>query len=280
MVRNFLFRNIVNLVFICFCTFGAILGACVLFSIFISLIINGFHALSLNLFLLDTPAPSSVGGLANAIMGSFLITILATCIATPIGVLSATYLSEYASNKKIVSILRFINDVWLSAPSIIIGLFVYILVVASMKTYSALAGVIALAIIACPIITRTAEDVLALVPKELREAAYALGIPKWRVIVSISWRAARQGILTGILLSIARISGETAPLLFTTLNNQFWSTDLFQPMANLPATIYQFSMSPYQNWQDLAWAGSLFMTITVLFLNIFSRYFILKKRKH
>jgi len=276
MKRNQVIRKLKNKIFTFLCVGSVLFGITILSSIFYALIIHGFPALSLNFFTMDTPAPSPdsiSGGLRNAIVGSLIITVAAVLVATPIGIFAATFLSEYARGKKIASVIRFVNDVWLSAPSIIVGLFVYTVVVHPMGNYSAFAGAISLAMIACPIITRSAEDMLNLVPNELREAAIALGLPKWRVIVHIAWRASKQGILTGILLSIARISGETAPLIFTSLNNQFWSTSLSQPIANLPVTIYQFAMSPYQNWQDLAWGGALLITVVVLFLNILTRYF-------
>ena len=267
-------RRISNKFFHYLCYLSVIFGITVLSSIFYALIHHGFPALSLNFFTMDTPAPESIGGgLRNAIVGSLIITLAAVVVATPVGILAATFLSEYARGKKVASVIRFVNDVWLSAPSIIVGLFVYTVVVHPTGNYSAFAGAISLAMIACPIITRSAEDMLNLVPNELREAAIALGLPKWRVIIHIAWRASKQGILTGILLSIARISGETAPLLFTSLNNQFWSTSLSQPIANLPVTIYQFAMSPYHNWQELAWSGALLITVFVLFLNILTRYF-------
>ncbi len=274
MKRNQVTRKLNNKIFTTLCIGSVLFGITILSSIFYALIIHGFPALSLNFFFMDTPAPDSIGGgLRNAIVGSFIITVAAVLVATPVGIFAATFLSEYARGKKIASVIRFVNDVWLSAPSIIVGLFVYTVVVHPMGNYSAFAGAISLAMIACPIITRSAEDMLNLVPNELREAAIALGLPKWRVIVHIAWRASKQGILTGILLAIARISGETAPLLFTSLNNQFWSTSLSQPIANLPVTIYQFAMSPYHNWQDLAWGGALLITVVVLFLNILTRYF-------
>ncbi|APJ03802.1 phosphate ABC transporter permease PstA [Silvanigrella aquatica] len=267
-------RKISNNIFSMLCISSVLFGITILSSIFYALIIHGFPALNLHFFISDTPAPDSpAGGLRNAIVGSFIITTAAVLVATPIGILAATFLSEYARGKKIASIIRFVNDVWLSAPSIIVGLFVYTVVVHPMGNYSAFAGAISLAMIACPIITRSAEDMLNLVPNELREAAIALGLPKWRVIIHIAWRASKQGILTGVLLAVARISGETAPLLFTSLNNQFWSTNLSQPIANLPVTIYQFAMSPYRNWQDLAWGGALLITVVVLFLNVLTRYF-------
>ncbi|MEN6542918.1 phosphate ABC transporter permease PstA [Parvibaculum sp.] len=236
-----------------------------------TLLSNGLAALTPSLFTESTPPPGSKGGLLNAIFGSAVMTGLAILAATPIGVMAGTYISEYGRASRLAHVVRFVNDVLLSAPSIIIGLFVYGIVVVQMGHFSALAGVVALAIIAIPIIVRTTEDMLGLVPDALREAAAALGSPKWKIIAKVSYRAAFQGILTGVLLAVARISGETAPLLFTALNNQFWSADLNAPMANLPVVIFQFAMSPYADWRQLAWGGALLITATVLALNIFAR---------
>ena len=244
----------------------ALLGA-----ILWTLLSNGLSALKPSLFTESTPPPGSAGGLLNAIYGSAVMTGLAILAATPIGVLAGTYLSEYGRGSRLAEGVRFINDVLLSAPSIIIGLFVYGIVVVRMGHFSAFAGIVALAIIAIPIIVRTTEDMLSLIPDALREAAAALGAPKWKIIVKVSYRSAFQGILTGVLLAIARISGETAPLLFTALNNQFWSSNLNAPMANLPVVIFQFAMSPYADWRELAWGGALLITVTVLFLNIVAR---------
>lgn len=240
-------------------------------TILITLFYNGIQAIRPSLFLESTPAPGSQGGLANAIYGSLVMTGIAVAIAAPVGIMAGTYLAEYARTSKLAETIRFINDVLLSAPSIVIGLFVYGIVVLSMGHFSAWAGIVALAIIAVPIIVRTTEDMLSLVPDSLREAGAALGTPRWKVITAISYRAAFQGIMTGVLLAIARVSGETAPLLFTALNNQFWSTDLSKPMANLPVVIFQFSMSPYEDWRSLAWGGALLITTTVLALNIIAR---------
>ncbi len=274
MKKNQTVRYLKNKIFSVLCIASVVFGIFILGSIFTALIKHGFSALNFDFFLKDTPAPDAlVGGLRNAIVGSVIITCFAVLVATPIGLFCATYLSEYVRGKKIASVIRFVNDVWLSAPSIIVGLFVYTVVVHPMGNYSAFAGAISLAMIACPIITRSAEDMLNLVPHELREAAIALGLPKWRVVVHVAWRASQQGIMTGVLLAIARISGETAPLLFTSLNNQFWSISLGQPIANLPVTIYQFAMSPYHNWQELAWGGALLITGVVLFLNVLTRSF-------
>ena len=218
-----------------------------------------------------TPAPNEAGGIANAIYGSFLMVLLATFVATPIGILAGVYLVEYDAKGWLGRTTRFVNDILLSAPSIVIGLFVYAVIVARFKQFSGWAGVAALALIVVPVVIRTTENMLALVPSALREAAYALGTPKWKVITSITLRAARAGVVTGVLLAVARISGETAPLLFTALNNQFWTSNLSEPMASLPVTIFKFAMSPYENWQQLAWAGVFLITVAVLGLNILAR---------
>jgi phosphate transport system permease protein len=218
-----------------------------------------------------TPPPNEVGGLANAIYGSFLMVMLATFIGTPIGIMAGIYLAEYNPKGLLASVTRFVNDILLSAPSIVIGLFVYAVIVARFKSFSGWAGVMALALIVIPVVIRTTENMLQLVPSGLREAAYALGSPKWKVILSITLKAARAGVVTGVLLALARVSGETAPLLFTALSNQFWTSSLSEPMASLPVTIFKFAMSPYENWQKLAWAGVLLITLTVLGLNILAR---------
>ena len=231
----------------------------------------GVSAIDWNLFTQNTPAPGNVGGLANAIVGSLIMVGLATLIGTPVGILAGTWLAEYGRKKAIASIIRFINDILLSAPSIIMGLFVYELVVVTTHHFSGLAGALALAIILLPVVIRTTEEMLRLVPNTLREAALALGAPRWKVITLIAYRAALSGVLTGVLLGVARIAGETAPLLFTALNNQFWSTDINKPMANLPVVIFQFAMSPYDEWHALAWAGALLITVSVLALSIVAR---------
>lgn len=218
-----------------------------------------------------TPPPNEAGGLANALWGSLVMVALATFVGTPIGILAGIYLAEYDVKGWLGSLTRFVNDILLSAPSIVIGLFVYAVVVARYKSFSGWAGVIALALIVIPVVIRTTENMLMLVPAGLREAAYALGAPKWKVIMSITLRAARAGVVTGVLLAVARISGETAPLLFTSLNNQFWTSKLSDPMASLPVTIFKFAMSPYENWQQLAWAGVFIITTAVLGLNIVAR---------
>jgi phosphate transport system permease protein len=218
-----------------------------------------------------TPPPNEMGGIANAIYGSFLMVTLATFLATPIGIMAGIYLAEYDVKGWLGSVTRFVNDILLSAPSIVIGLFIYAVVVARFQQFSGWAGALALALIVIPVVIRTTENMLLLVPAGLREAAYALGAPKWKVILSITLRAARAGVVTGILLAVARISGETAPLLFTALNNQFWTSSLSEPMASLPVTIFKFAMSPYENWQQLAWAGVFLITAAVLGLNILAR---------
>jgi len=238
----------------------------------------GVSAIDWSIFTQDTPAPGNTGGLANAIVGSVIMVSLATLIGTPIGILAGTYLAEYGRTKPVASVIRFINDILLSAPSIIVGLFVYELVVLQVGHFSAWAGAVALAIIMLPVVIRTTEEMLRLVPDTLREAALALGAPRWKMITLVAYRAALSGIITGVLLAVARIAGETAPLLFTALNNQFWNTDLSQPMANLPVVIFQFAMSPYDSWHALAWAGSLLITLSVLALSIIARMLLSKAR--
>jgi phosphate transport system permease protein len=249
------------------------IGLFFLAAILLTLLINGFSALSPQIFVLDTPPPpGDGGGLRNAIVGSLLMTLIAIGVATPIGILAGTYLAEYARGSRIGEAAKFVNDVLLSAPSIIVGLFVYTVLVLTTHHFSAWAGAAALALIALPVINRTTQDMLGLVPSALREASAALGAPRWRTMVFVVYRAARSGIITGVLLAIARISGETAPLLFTALNNQFFSLDLGGPMANLPAVIFQFALSPYEGWQKLAWGGALIVTVTILALNIVARW--------
>ncbi len=236
------------------------------------LMVKGFSALSFAMLTQSTPAPGSEGGgLANAIVGSLMIVVSCALLSTPIGVLAGVYLSEYGDRSKMASITRFVNDIMLSAPSIVIGLFVYALVVVPTKHFSGWAGTIALSLIAIPVVVRTTENMLKLVPVSLREAAFALGAPKWKVSTSVVLKAAKSGVMTGLLLALARVSGETAPLLFTALNNQFFSADMNKPMANLPVVIFQFAMSPYENWVSLAWGGALLITLTVLTLNIIAR---------
>ena len=218
-----------------------------------------------------TPAPNDPGGLANAIYGSFLMVCLATFVGTPVGVMAGIYLAEFEPKSGLAATTRFVNDILLSAPSIVIGLFVYAVIVTRFKSFSGYAGIAALTLIVIPVVIRTTENMLQLVPAGLREAAYALGAPKWKVILSITMRAARAGVVTGILLAVARIAGETAPLLFTALSNQFWTSNLSEPMASLPVTIFKFAMSPYENWQQLAWAGVFLITLAVLALNVLAR---------
>jgi phosphate transport system permease protein len=236
-----------------------------------ALIYQGLGGLSLSVFTQDTPPPGSAGGLLNAIVGSIVITILAIIIGTPIGVLAGTYMAEYGRHAKLSMIVRFINDILLSAPSIVVGLFIYEIMVAPMGHFSGYAGAVALAVIVIPVVVRTTEDMLTLVPDTLREAAASIGLPRAHMIVRVAYRAARAGIVTGILLAVARVSGETAPLLFTALNNQFFSLDMNAPMPSLPVVIFQFALSPYEEWQKLAWTGALLITITVLALSIIAR---------
>jgi phosphate transport system permease protein len=246
-------------------------GMVFLFWILFTLFSKGLASFGPALFTQMTPPPGSSGGLANAIYGSVLIVGAAIFIATPIGIMAGIYLAEVGKNSKLAQATRFINDILLSAPSIVIGLFVYALIVANVKHYSGWAGAVALAIIAVPVVVRTTETMLLLVPNSMREAAIALGTPQWRVVLMVTLKSVRGGVMTGILLALARISGETAPLLFTSLNNQFWSNDMNAPMANLPVVIFQFAMSPYEEWQTLAWAGALLITSVVLMLNIVAR---------
>lgn len=231
----------------------------------------GVDGLTLDTLTQMTPPPNDVGGLANAIYGSFLMVLLATFVGTPIGVMAGIYLAEFDTKGWLASTTRFVNDILLSAPSIVIGLFVYAVIVTNFKSFSGYAGIVALALIVIPVVIRTTENMLQLVPPGLREAAYALGAPKWKVILSITLKAAQSGVVTGVLLAVARIAGETAPLLFTALSNQFWTSNLSSPMASLPVTIFKFAMSPYENWQKLAWAGVFIITLAVLGLNILAR---------
>ncbi len=232
----------------------------------------GLSGMSLAVFTEMTPPPlAETGGLANAIWGSAVMVLLATCLGTPIGVMAGVYLAEYGQQTWLGRVTQFISDILLSAPSIIIGLFIYTVVVSQFRSFSAIAGILALALIVIPVVIRTTENMLSLIPNSLREAAYALGTPKWKVIASVTLKAARAGVITGVLLALARIAGETAPLLFTALSNQFWSSNLTEPMASLPVTIFKFAMSPYENWRELAWAGVLIITMGVLALNILAR---------
>jgi phosphate transport system permease protein len=250
---------------------AAAVGLIVLALILGKLLYEGASSFGPYLFLENTPAPGSEGGLANAIFGSLVMTVIGTLIGAPLGIMAGTYLAEYARNSLLGEVIRFINDILLSAPSIVIGLFIYVVLVLPFGHFSAWAGSVALSVIALPVVVRTTEDMLKLVPAGLREAAAGLGASRRMVITQVCYRAARNGMITGILLAVARVAGETAPLLFTALNNQFWSTDLGAPMANLPVVIFQFALSPYEDWQRLAWAGSLLITVTVLLLNICAR---------
>ena len=250
------------------------LGLTALLWILFVLFSNGFAALDLNLFTQDTPAPGSEGGgLRNAIVGSLMIVGLAVLVATPVGILAGIYLTEFGDTSKTAEFTRFVTDIMLSAPSIVLGLFVYAIAVATVGHFSGYAGSLALSLIAIPVVMRTTENMLRLVPGSLREAAFALGAPRWKVSTLVTLRAARSGVITGLLLAVARISGETAPLLFTALNNQFYSTNMEAPMANLPVVIFQFAMSPYENWIRLAWGGALLITLAVLALNIVARVY-------
>ena len=264
-------RRIVNFINLGISMLTVLFGLFWLVWILWTLFAQGLQAISLTMFTQTTPPPGSAGGLANAIFGSLLMSLLATLIGTPVGILAGTYVAEYGRRGWLGPATRFINDILLSAPSIVIGLFVYAVYVANIKHFSGWAGTFALALIVIPVVLKTTENMLRLVPDTMREAAAALGAPQWIVISFVTLRAARAGIITGILLAIARISGETAPLLFTALNNQFWSINMDAPMANLPVVIFQFAMSPYQDWQDLAWGGALLITLSVLTLNILAR---------
>jgi phosphate transport system permease protein len=264
-------RRAANSVLLACALSATLIGLFWLAAILFTLLYNGIGALSLEMFIAPTPPPGSAGGLANAIFGSVVMTILGTLFGAPIGILAGTYLAEYGHGSRVAAGVRFINDILLSAPSIIVGLFVYQLMVIRMGHFSAWAGCVALAIIVIPVVIRTSEDMLNLVPNALREASAALGAPRWKTVTMVCYRAALQGLLTGVMLAIARISGETAPLLFTALNNQFWTTNLNAPMANLPMVIFQFALSPYPDWQRLAWGGALLITFTILGLNIGAR---------
>ena len=264
-------RKRVNQVALTLSLLAMLFGLIWLFWILLDTIVLGISGITWATLTEMTPPPNDAGGLANAIFGSFLMVGLAAFVGTPIGIMAGIYLAEFDTRGWLASVTRFVNDILLSAPSIVIGLFVYSVVVVRFKSFSGIAGVMALALIVIPIVIRTTENMLQLVPAGLREAAYALGAPKWKVILSITLRASRAGVVTGVLLAIARIAGETAPLLFTALSNQFWTTSLGEPMASLPVTIFKFAMSPYENWQKLAWAGVFIITVTVLGLNVLAR---------
>jgi phosphate transport system permease protein len=264
-------RRVTNKIVMLLAWMAAVSGLFVLLMILGTLLFKGFGGISLAVFTETTPPPGAAGGLLNAIFGSVVMTLLGTAIGTPIGILAGTYMAEYGRGTWLTSVVRFINDVLLSAPSIVIGLFVYEVMVVRMGHNSAWAGGVALALLVLPVVVRTTEDMLLLVPDTMREASAALGSPRWVVIVKITYRAAKAGMLTGVLLAVARITGETAPLLFTALNNQFMSTNMNAPMANLPVVIFQFALSPYPDWQQLAWTAALLITLTVLALNIGAR---------
>jgi phosphate transport system permease protein len=250
------------------------LGLAVLLWILAVLFYNGLTAMDLKLFTQDTPAPGTEGGgLRNAIVGSLMMLTLTVLVSTPVGILAGIYLAEYGDRSRTAELTRFVTDIMLSAPSIVLGLFVYAIAVATVGNFSGYAGSLALSLIAIPVVVRTTENMLRLVPGSLREAAFALGAPRWKVAILVTLRAARSGVITGLLLAVARISGETAPLLFTALNNQFFNADMGKPMANLPVVIFQFAMSPYDNWIRLAWAGALLITLAVLVINIVARVF-------
>jgi phosphate transport system permease protein len=272
-------RKLVNVVALTLALGAMAFGLFWLIWILVETVRLGVGGLALSVFTESTPPPmAETGGLANAIVGSLIMVSLATALGTPIGVMAGIYLAEYGKRSWLGAVTGFINDILLSAPSIVIGLFIYAAVVATTKTFSGYAGVLALALIVIPVVVRTTENMLSLIPNALREAAYALGTPKWKVISSVTLKAARAGVVTGVLLALARIAGETAPLLFTALSNQFFTARLGEPMASLPVTIFKFAMSPYSNWQELAWAGVFLITVGVLLLNILAR--VLFRNKH
>lgn len=265
-------RILTNRIGISLSMFAMAFGLAALMWILWTLFFNGFNALSWDFFTQDTPAPGSEGGgLRNAIVGSLMIIGVTTVVSTPIGILAGIYLAEFGTTSKFAAITRFVTDIMLSAPSIVVGLFVYALAVATLGGFSGWAGSLALSLIAIPVVVRTTENMLLLVPTALREAAFAVGAPRWQVSLKVTLRAVKAGVVTGILLAIARVTGETAPLLFTALNNQFFSTDMSQPMGNLPVVIFQFAMSPYENWVNLAWGGALLIALLVLGINIIAR---------
>jgi phosphate transport system permease protein len=264
-------RVIVNRLALTLALAAMVTGMAFLAWILGTLLLKGLGGINWAVFSQTTPPPGSAGGLTNAIFGSVAMVAVGTLIATPIGIMAGIYLAEFGQRGWVAPTTRFVNDILLSAPSIIIGLFIYAIYVAQVKHFSGWAGSLALALIAIPVVIRTTETMLLLVPNTMREAAAALGAPRWKIIIKVALRAVRGGVITGVLLAIARISGETAPLLFTALNNQFWSTDMNQPMANLPVVIFQFAMSPFVNWQSLAWAGALLITFSVLAINILTR---------
>jgi len=265
-------RLLTNRIGIALSMIAMVFGLAALLWILWTLFYNGFSALSWDFFTQDTPAPGTEGGgLRNAIVGSLMIVVVTTLVSTPIGILAGIYLAEYGATSRFAAVTRFVTDIMLSAPSIVVGLFVYALMVATLGGFSGWAGSVALSLIAIPVVVRTTENMLLLVPISLREAAFAVGAPRWQVSLKVTLRAVKAGVLTGVLLAIARVTGETAPLLFTALNNQFYSTDMSQPMGNLPVVIFQFAMSPYDNWVSLAWGGALLIALLVLTINIGAR---------
>lgn len=266
-------RRLINAFNLTCSVLAMLFGLFWLFWILFTLLNKGMSGLSFEIFTEMTPPPGETGGLLNAIVGSLLMVMVATLVGTPIGIMAGTFLAEFGQRGWLAPATRFVNDILLSAPSIVIGLFIYTIYVAKMGHFSGWAGALALSLIVIPVVVRTTENMLRLIPNSLREAAAALGAPQWKIVSLITWRASRVGIMTGILLAVARISGETAPLLFTALNNQFWSADMNQPIANLPVVIFQFAMSPFESWQELAWTGALLITLSVLGLNIVARFF-------
>ncbi|MBS0424244.1 MAG: phosphate ABC transporter permease PstA [Proteobacteria bacterium] len=276
MISIYTRRRIVNAINLTFSVLAMLFGLFWLFWILLTLFDKGLSGVGHTIFTQMTPAPGDTGGLLNAVFGSLVMVALATLIGTPVGIMAGTYLAEFGQRGWLAPATRFVNDILLSAPSIVIGLFVYTVYVAKVGHFSGWAGALALSLIVIPVVVRTTEDMLRLIPNSLREAAIALGAPHWKVVTLVTWRASRVGIMTGILLAVARISGETAPLLFTALNNQFWNADMNRPMANLPVVIFQFAMSPYEYWQELAWTGALLITLSVLGLNIAARFFLRK----
>ncbi len=271
-------RRLRNAIALLLATAATLFGLFWLVWILWTTLVHGIGALNLDLFTRMTPPPGDQGGLLNALFGSVIMSLLAIALGTPVGIAAGTYLAEYANHRRLGEAIRFVNDILLSAPSIVLGLFVYTIVVRTMGHFSALAGAIALAFIVLPVIVRTTDEMLRLVPGAMREAALSLGIPQWKVTVQVLYRSALPGILTGVLLALARISGETAPLLFTALNNQYWSTDLLAPMANIPAIIFQYAMSPYDSWHTLAWDGALLITVFVLLTSLAARAVLARKK--
>ncbi|HSC47551.1 MAG TPA: phosphate ABC transporter permease PstA [Gammaproteobacteria bacterium] len=274
--RRYLLRRCINVFNLGMSLLTTLFGLFWLGWLLWTLVAKGLQSIDLTLFLQDTPSPGSEGGMANAMIGSLLLTGVGVLVGTPVGILAGTWLAEYGRHNRLASVIRFINDILLSAPSIVIGVFVYGVLVAPLGHFSGWAGGVALAIIMLPVVLRTTEDMMRLVPDQMREAAAALGAPRWKVTVYIVHRASLAGMLTGVILGVARISGETAPLLFTALNNQFRTTDMSQPMANMPVMIFQFAMSPYQGWQHLAWAAALIITTAILILSVFARMLIIR----